>query len=344
MKITFQPWGESIAELLDVSRRAEEAGAEAIWVQELHRSATVTAAAVAGATSRVKVGTGIVLAFTRSPMITALEALDIDDISEGRLILGIGSGVQRLNELWHNAQWGKPVAHMRETVRNIRAFWESASSGAPIDLDGEFEPMSIRGYQRALKQQRVEIPIYLGAMGPVMTQLAGEIADGWISHELCSPKFLEEKIIPELTAGALRVEGKSLSDIDIVVSACCGVSEEADTARRYVAGTVGFYASVRTYADFFGFHGLGEEQERVIEAFRQGRGADFLATEVSDSMVDALTIAGTRDQVAERIASYNGLANSVKLSAPTHGLTPEEIRLAQNELIAIIGDVKESVS
>ena len=343
MRITFQPWGESMAELLDVSARAEEAGAETIWVQELHRSATVTAAAVASATTRAKVGTGITLAFTRSPMITALESLDIDEISSGRFILGIGSGVRGLNERWHNARWGKPVGHMRETVRNIRTFWESAATGDAIELEGEFEPMHIRGYERALNQQRTDIPVYLGAMGPVMTRLAGEIGNGWISHELCSPKFLAERILPELETGAGRVEGKTIDDIDIVVSACCAVGNDLATARRYVAGTVGFYASVKTYADFFEFHGLGEEQQRVIDAFRQGRGADYLANEVSDEMVDALTIAGTRDQVVERIKSYEGLADAVKLSAPTHGMTPDEIRAAQDELIATISDIKERV-
>lgn len=343
MRITFQPWGESMAELLDVSRRAEAAGAETIWVQELHRSATVTAAAVAGATSTAKVGTGITLAFTRSPMITALEALDIDEISEGRFILGIGSGVKGLNERWHNARWGKPVAHMRETVRNIRAFWAGAASGEPIELEGDHEPMSIRGYERALNQQRTEIPVYFGAMGPVMTRLAGEIGQGWISHELCSPRFLSERILPELSAGAERVEGKTLDDVDVVVSACCAVSDDLATARRYVAGTVGFYASVRTYADFFEFHGLGAEQKRVIEAFREGRGADYLATEVSDDMVDALTIAGTEERVVEHIRSYEGLADAVKLSAPTHGMTPDEIRAAQDALIDTIGRIKGSV-
>lgn len=343
MRITFQPWGESMEELLDVSRRAEAAGAETIWVQELHRSATVTAAAVAGATSTAKVGTGITLAFTRSPMITALEALDIDEIAEGRFILGLGSGVKGLNERWHNVTWGKPVTHIRETARNIREFWAKAASGEPIQLEGEFEPMSIRGYQRALNQVRTEIPMYFGAMGPVMTRLAGEIGDGWISHELCSPKFLEERILPELKCGAERVPGKSLDDVDVVVSACCAVDEDLTRARRYVAGTVGFYASVRTYADFFEFHGLGEEQERVIEAFSQGRGADFLANEVSDSMVDALTIAGTKEQVIERIRSYEGLANAVKLSAPTHGMSPEEIRAAQDALIDAMQEIKENV-
>lgn len=343
MRITFQPWGESMAELLDVSRRAEAAGAETLWVQELHRSATVTAAAVAGVTSTAKVGTGIALGFTRSPMITALEALDIDEISEGRFILGIGSGVQRLIEQWHNARWGKPVAHLRETVRNIREFWASAAEGKAIDLDGDFEPMQIRGYERALQQLRSDIPVYLAAMGPVMTRLAGEIGNGWISHELCSPSFLSERVLPELQAGAESVKGKSLSDVDIVVSACCAVNEDLATARRFVAGTVGFYASVRTYADFFEFHGLGEEQERVIEAFRAGRGADYLANEVSDPMVDALTMAGTAEQVAARISEYKGLADAVKLSAPTHGMTPAEIRSAQEELISMIPVMKEMV-
>lgn len=344
MRITFQPWGESMAELLDVSRRAEAAGAETLWVQELHRSATVTAAAVAGATTTAKVGTGIALGFARSPMITALESLDIDEISDGRFILGIGSGVQKLNEAWHNAQWGKPVAHIRETVRNVRQFWVSADEGSDIALEGDYEPMHIRGYERPFNQVRTDIPIYLAAMGPVMTRLAGEIGNGWISHELCSPKFLAERVLPELQAGVDKVEGKTIKDVDIVVSACCGVHPDLATARRYVAGTVGFYASVRTYADFFEFHGLGEQQQQVIDAFRAGRGADYLASEVSDEMVDALTMAGTRDQIAERIAAYDGIADAVKLSAPVHGMTPAEIRAAQDELISMIADMKADIA
>ncbi|MFI5426907.1 LLM class flavin-dependent oxidoreductase [Aeromicrobium sp. UC242_57] len=156
------------------------------------------------------------------------------------------------------------------------------------------------------------------------------------SATLCSPRFLADRVLGELQAGVAKVDGKTMADVDVVVSACCGVHDDLSTARRYVAGTVGFYASVRTYADFFEFHGLGEEQQRVIDAFRDGRGADYLASEVSDQMVDALTMAGTRDQVAERIAAYEGLADAVKLSAPVHGMTPAEIRAAQDELISMI--------
>ena len=201
ISITYGPWGETLEELVDAGRRAEAAGADVIWVPELHRSATVGAAALAAGTSTVGVGTAIALAFTRSPMVTALEALDVDEMSGGRFILGIGSGVQRLNEDWHNAQWGKPVAHMRETVAIIRHFIANSHLGERMTVEGEYERIDIRGYQRPFQPVRTEIPIYMAGMGPVMTKLAGEIGDGWISHELCSPQYMREQLLPWLEEG-----------------------------------------------------------------------------------------------------------------------------------------------
>ncbi|PVG80804.1 LLM class flavin-dependent oxidoreductase [Nocardioides gansuensis] len=339
MRITYAPWGESLEELADAARRAEQAGAEALWVPELHRSATLSAAAIAQATTTAQVGTAIALAFTRSPMITALEALDLDELSGGRFVLGLGTGVQRLNEDWHNARWGKPVGHLREVVRDVRHFWACCTSGDPIELDGEFEPMRIRGYERPFPVLRTDIPVYLAAMGPAMTRLAGRIADGWISHELCSPSYLRERVLPEIQAGLEAVEGRQRSDIELVVSACCSVDPEPAVATQRVAGLVGFYASVRTYADFFDFHGLAEEQQQVIAAFRAGRGADHLADSVSDRMVDALTLTGDFDRVAARIAEYDGLADAVKLSPPTHGIAADETRAAQDRIIELISHV-----
>ena len=339
MRITFAPWGESLAELADAARRAERAGAEVVWVPELHRSATVSAAALIAATTTAQVGTAIALAFTRSPMVTALEALDLDELSGGRFVLGLGTGVQRLNEDWHNARWGKPVGHLRETVRNIRHFVANATSGEEMALEGEYEPMRIRGYERPYPVQRTQIPIYLAAMGPAMTRLAARIGDGWISHELCSPSYLAKRILPEIEAGLAQAEGRSRSDVELVVSACCSVDADPRVAVDRVRGHVGFYASVRTYADFFEFHGLGEAQQRVIEAFRGGRGAEHLAEVVTPDMVDAVTLNGDRDGVAEQIAAYDGIADAIKLSAPTHGLTPAEIRAGQDEVIGLIENI-----
>lgn len=339
MRITYQPWGETLAELVDAGRRAEEAGAETLWVSELHRSATGTAAALAAGTRQARVGTSIVLAFTRSPMVTALEALDLDELSGGRFVLGIGSGVQRLNEDWHNVTFGKPVGHMREVVRNVRMFWHTCTTGEPIMADGEWEPMRIRGYERPFAVTNPDIPIYLAAMGPHMTRLAGEIGDGWISHELCSPDYLSQRVLPDLDQGIGRAPNRTRADLDVVVSACCSVAPDAAVARRRAAGLVGFYATVRTYADFFAFHGLASDQQRVIEAFRGGKGADHLTDEVSDAMVDALTMSGTRQDVAARIAGYEGVADTIKLSPPTHGIAAPDTRAAQEEIIALIAEL-----
>ncbi len=325
-------------EMVAAAQAAEAAGAEVLWVPELHRSATISAAAIAAATDQATVGTAIALAFTRSPMVTALEAMDLDEMTQGRFILGLGSGVQRLNELWHNARWGKPVGHMRETVRNIRVFIASARTGDTIDLEGEYEPMRIRGYERPFAQTRTNIPIYLGAMGPAMTKLVGEIGDGWISHELCSPRYLDEQLVPWLHEGMERAE-RPKDSVDVVVSALCAVDSDGARARRWAAGTVGFYASVKTYEDFFDFHGLAKEQATVIEAFRSGIGADYLGDYVPDHMVDALTVAGTPDQAMERIAAYEGSATTIKITPPTHGLSAEDTRASQTQILRMIAEL-----
>jgi alkanesulfonate monooxygenase SsuD/methylene tetrahydromethanopterin reductase-like flavin-dependent oxidoreductase (luciferase family) len=272
-------------------------------------------------------------------MITALEALDVDEMSRGRFVLGLGSGVRRLNEDWHNARFGTPVPHLRETVRNIRLFWETCTTGQEMRVDGEHEPMRVRGYQRPFPVTRPDIPIYLAAMGPYATRLAGEVADGWISLEICSPAYLVERIVPELVAGAARTESRTRADVDVVVSACCSIDDDPAVAYRRAAGLVGFYASVKTYADFFAFHGLAGDQQAVIDTFRAGASSDDLAGSVSRPMVDALTLTGSRDEVAARVAAYDGVADSVKLSPPTHGLPAGETRAAQEQIIGLIGDL-----
>lgn len=337
-RISYGPWGETLAELCDAARRAEQAGATAVWCPELHRSATVSAAALGTATRRCGVGTAVALAFTRSPMTLALEALDLDELTGGRFVLGLGSGVRALNEQWHNARFGRPVGHLRETVRNVRAFWSAAAGGAPIDLPGEHEPIRLRGYRRPLAQVRERVPVYLAGMGPAMTRLAGEVGDGWISHELTSPAHLRERSEPALRAGLSRT-GRSRDGFDVVVSALCAVDTDGARARRWAAGTVGFYASVATYADFFDFHGFAADQAAVVTAFRSGTPADGLADHVPDAMVDALTLAGTPDQVRARLASFDGLADTVKLTPPTHGVTAEESRACQEQILALIADL-----
>ncbi len=337
-RLTYGPWGETLAELVAAGQSAETAGAHVVWAPEMHRSATVTAAALAAGTATIGVGTAIALAFTRSPMVTALEAMDLDEMSDGRFVLGLGTGVQRLNEDWHNARWGKPLAHLRETVGIVRHVISHARDGEPMAIEGEFEHLRVRGYQRPYQQQRTAIPIYLAAMGPAMTRLAIEIGDGWISHELCSPEFVRGQVLEGVSEGLQR-GGKERKEVDLVVSACCSVDEDGAAARRAAAGIVGFYASVRTYAAFFDFHGFGAEAAACNAALKGGRGATDLGDLVPDAMVDAVTLSGTPDEVRRRLRAYEGLADSIKLTPPTHGLSPEQTRAAQARVIDLIGSL-----
>lgn len=331
MRLTYGPWGATMREMVDAARDAETAGFARVWCAELHRSAFVPAAAMAAATERIGVGTAIALAFVRSPMTTALAALDIDELSAGRFTLGLGSGVQRLNEDWHNARFGKPAPHLRETVAIVRRVIADAHSGKPIELDGEHERIRLRHYERPFAPVRPDIPIYIASVGDVMTRMTGEIADGWIQHELGSPRYLRERLLPNIQRGLARA-GRGRAACDVVASAMCVIDDDAKQAKRWAAGLVAFYASVRTYQPFFAFHGFEADAVAIQERFRAGD-EQGMVDACPDEMVDALTLAGTVDEVRARLASYDGLADTVKLTPPTHLVPPEVTRHAQRMIL-----------
>lgn len=327
LRLTFGPWGETVQEQVDAAVAAEDAGFDAVWVSELHRSAFVPATAMATATSRAQVGTGIAWAFVRSELTTALNALDLDDLADGRLLLGLGTGVRRLIEDWHHAEFGKPVGHLKETVALIRRIIATAHTGERITAEGEWVNVDIRNYERPFPPRRTEVPVYVAAVGPVMTRTAGEIGDGWLAHELGSPAYLREHTLPNLEEG-LRRAGRNPEDLDRVVSACCVPHADGAQARRWAAGLVAFYASVRTYTDFFSFHGFESEARQIQQLFREGH-VEGMVDATTDEMVDTFTFSGTPDEVRTALTRYEGLADAIKLTPPTHFVPAEVTRLAQ---------------
>jgi alkanesulfonate monooxygenase SsuD/methylene tetrahydromethanopterin reductase-like flavin-dependent oxidoreductase (luciferase family) len=208
-----------------------------------------------------------------------------------------------------------------------------------MTVEGEYEHLRVKGYQRSYHRERDSIPIYLAGVGPVMLKLAGEIAEGWISHELCSPSFVTGQVVPAITEGLER-GARSRDDIELVVSACAAVDTDREKARRLAAGVVGFYATVRTYADFFDFHGFADQQQRIVDEFRSGDGiAQKLGDLVPDDMVAAFTISGNPDDIRESLTAYEGVVDAVKLSPPTHGLAPAQTREVQRQLLGVVADI-----
>lgn len=331
LRLGIDLWAEDLAELAGLAGEAESAGFTSLWASELERSAFVPAAVLATATTQARFGSAIALAFTRSALTLALEALDLDELSGGRFVLGLGTGVRRLNESWHGQPLDHPVGRLRERVAQVRRIVEAAASGAPVLAEGRFERVEIRGWRRVVRRTPGSLPIYLAGVGPQMVALAGEIGDGWIGHELSSPAYLEQVVRPALGAGLER-SGRSFDDFRVVASACCVVDEDATRALRDAAALVAFYATVKTYRDFFAFHGFEREAEEIGRRYRAGDEVGMVAA-CPDEMAAAVTVVGTPDEVERQLLAYGAVADEVKLRVPAHFLDSSRIRSRQAALL-----------
>lgn len=332
--VDAQLLGEDADELAAFAAAAESAGFSRLWAPELHRSATIPLAVAAGSTRRIEIATGVALAFTRSPMVLALEALDLDQISGGRMVLGLGAGVRRLNMDWHAGPYDPPVARMREMIAAVRELTAALAVGRDARCSGDLYPVEVRGLRRALAAPRPTIPVWLAAVLPGMTRLAGEVADGFLDHPVTSPQWLRERILPALRAGAARA-GREVPPV--AGALICSVrDDDAEGAWRAAAATVGFYATVRTYEAMFSEHGFAARLPGIRAAFVD-EDRKRLVDAVGPEMASAFSAAGTRAAVLERAREYEGLADRLWITPPHHGQSPQEIRLSQAAILEALG-------
>lgn len=330
--------GDSAAELAEGARAAEAAGLEGVWAIELYRSTFTQATWLAANTETIEVGTGITWAFTRSPFLLAVSALDIDEISGGRFRLGLGAGVKRLNEKWHGAEYGRPAPHLRETVEATRLIMESASAGAPIRYEGSYHDIDIKGWARPHPAFREKVPIYVAAVGEGMARMAGDVADGALGHLICSTRWLEEVMVPNIEKGLDR-SGRERSSFDFIPGMCVAIANddgELEAAYDAARKTLAFYATVRTYAPVFELDGFGSEADAVGNAFRSGD-LGGVAAAVTNEMVDAYCAVGTVDRVRERVGEIAALGDAVSVGPPTYFISPEEIAEYQQRVLAAFG-------
>lgn len=324
--------GGTAAELAADARAAERAGVEGIWAVELYRSSLTQATWLAAKTDRIGIGTGITWAFTRSPFILALSAMDVDEVSGGRFRLGLGAGVKRLNERWHGVEYGRPAPHLRETVEAVRLICEKAGTGEPIRYEGTYHDIDISGWAPPQRPVRPRIPIYTAAVQEGMARMAGDVADGLLGHLICSPRWLDEVLVPNFEQGLAR-SGRARSDFEFIPGVCCAIDDDEEAAYEAGRRTVAFYATVRTYAPLWELHGFGAEAEAVRTAFRAGDLARVAAS-VTDEMVDAYCAVGPLDKVRERVAEVAERGDAVSLTPPAYFLPPERIAEYQRRIVA----------
>jgi probable F420-dependent oxidoreductase len=322
------------AEIARLASRAEAAGFDALWTQEMFHDPFLPLASAASSTSRITLGTSIALAFVRSPWVTALSALDLDILSGGRFILGLGTGLKRLNERWHGVAYGKPTPHIRECVNVIRLITERAHTGEPIRFSGHYYDVDIQGWQRPVNPVRERIPIYLAGVREGMIRTAAEVADGLLGHPIYSQRWINDVVLPSVARG-LRDANRKREDFQLCLFVCCAVDNDVAAARRAAAATIAFYATVNTYEPLFAK--FLREVAAIREALLKRETARMIDA-VSEEMIDTFAVAGRPDDVRRRIADYAQLADSICLSPPDQLIEPAETDTYRDALLATFAD------
>jgi probable F420-dependent oxidoreductase len=291
-------------------------------------------AAAAAGTSRITLGTSIALAFVRSPWVTALAALDLDILSGGRFVLGLGTGLKRLNERWHGVAYGKPTPHIRECVQVIRMIMERAHTGEPIRFSGQYYDVDIQGWRRPVSPVRDALPIYLAAVREGMIRTAAQVADGLLGHPIYSLRWIREVVLPALGRG-LTESSRRREEFHLCLAVCCAVDNDVAKARRAAAATIAFYATVNTYEPLFA--GFDREVQRIQDALRENNQTGMIDA-VSDEMIDAFAVAGTPDEARRQLAPYLDLADGICLTPPDQLIDPAESDRYRLALIETFGD------
>lgn len=322
---------ERFTTMVDLAREAEEIGCTAVWTSELYsRSATVPMAMLAAGTDAISIGTNIAYGVGRSPLMWAAEARDLDELSGGRIILGLGNGTPKMMEAWHGVSGEAPAARMAELLTVIKKLWRLHEG--PVDHDGRFYQIHLRPTSDVPEPVRPEIPIWVAGVNKLMLRTAGQYAGGLVGHPMYTADYVRGPVAEELSTGA-RLAGRHSSDITIMGIRMCGIDDDVDKARRQVAFAIGQYAASRVYDRLFELHGWSADQQRIRAAARDRDTAGVIAA-VTDDMIDTIGIACTPAEFPDALAAIPEGFDHVDLIAPPWGLTDTETRAINGHILA----------
>lgn len=299
---------DSLDTIVTLAREGEAAGMASMYTVEAGRSAFVPAAAVVHATTTATVGTYIVNAYAREPWLAGVAARDLDELSGGRFVLGVGTGNVHFNDWYLGVDSSKPMAKMRDYVEIVRAV-VAGSAGERVRHDGEVHRIRWRA---SWEPTRTTIPVYLSASGPNMVRLAGEVSDGVAVGIMSSPSFMRDTVRPNARAAAAAA-GRDPEVLAFPMGALVSVNRDPEAARDAARASVCglFHPVPHPYYDSqLRQLGFGEFADRAGELMPAGRTKEAMGL-VPDAVIDTMTITGTPAECASRIADYEGLADEV---------------------------------
>lgn len=305
-----------LSEWASAARQAEAAGFDGVISAEMAHDPFLPLVAAAGATSHVDLLTGIAVAFARNPMTVAVTASDLNRLSSGRLILGLGTQVRSHIVRRYSMPWSSPAARMREFILAVRAIWAAWNEQVPLRFEGDF-------YRHDLMTPIFDPgpspvgdpPVFLAAVGPAMTRVAGEVADGLVLHGFTTPHYVRDVTLPNLAAG-LATSGRDRSAVAVTIPAMATVladERDRDMQLQQARTRLAFYGSTPAYRPVLEHHGWGELGDELHRLSKTGQWA-AMGELVTDEVLHAfMIIAETPEQAGAEIAwRYGDIVDRVQ--------------------------------
>jgi probable F420-dependent oxidoreductase len=301
------------------ARELEREGYDGAWSAETGHDPLLIVAGAATTTSTLELGTGIVVAFARSPMITATMANDVQLLSHGRLLLGLGSQIKPHIEKRYSMPWSHPAPRMREYVLAMRAIWDCWNEGTALNFRGEFYRHTLMSPFFNPGPNPYGAPnVYLAAVGELMTEVAGEVADGLLVHPFSTERYVREVTLPALERG-LAKSARDLADLPISFAGliATGDSDEAlEDATRRVRAQIAFYGSTPAYRGVLELHGWGDLQSELNTLSKSGEW-ERMGELIDDDVLNAFAVVATPKDVGALVRErFSDVVRRFSIYAP----------------------------
>jgi probable F420-dependent oxidoreductase len=329
--------GLDLGRVGEEARLAEALGYDGIVSEETKDDPFVVLALAAQATTRIGLATGVAIAFPRAPAVTALAAWTLQRLSQGRFTLGLGTQVKGHIERRYGMGWSPPGPWMRDYVGALRAIWACwQDGGSKLDYDSAHYKLRLMVPLFAPPPiAHPEIPIQLAAVNPFMCQIAGEVADGIRAHPVCTPRYIEEVMLPAARKGAAKA-GRDFTGFEIAAMPLIATAPDKKglEARVHdVRSRIAFYASTPTYLIAFESQGYGEVA-RSLQSYSRAQRWEEMPAFIDDEMLDHYAVIGTHDEIAGKLNSrFAAVASHLEFAIPVTGETDK----------AALGDLLKSL-
>ena len=310
MKIDSMLTG-AITEAGVTAAELETAGYSGAWTVEGPHDPFLPLAVAAADTDEIELGTAIAVAFARNPMLLANIGWDLQTLSQGRFVLGLGSQIKPHITKRFSMEWSRPAARMREMVQAVRAIWDCWQHGTPLRFRGEFYRHTLMTPMFTPKAGDLgdfgPPPVYLAGVGPLMTEVAGEVCDGFLCHPFTTEKYLREVTLPALergrTAAGATMDGYEIAGPSFVVTG--ETDEESERSAAFTRQQIAFYGSTPAYRPVLEIHGWGDLQQDLNTLSKRGQWVE-MGNLIDDEILNTFAVVAPPEGIAPELACRYG--------------------------------------